>query len=196
MASKGVQLSLMLVLSMMLCHGATAQSGCTTALMGLAPCLNYVTGNSSTPSSSCCSQLATIVQSQPQCLCTLVNGGGSSFGLAINQTLALALPGACNVKTPPASQCKAANVPATSPASSPVLSPPADSSDATPEAPTTVTTPEAPTTVTTPSIPAGSGSKTVPTSTGTSDASIMRMQLHLTIFVFISALCTSGIVRF
>jgi len=105
MASKGVQLSLMLVLSMMFCHGATAQSGCTTALMGLAPCLNYVTGNSSTPSSSCCSQLATIVQSQPQCLCTLVNGGGSSFGIAINQTLALALPGACNVKTPPASQC-------------------------------------------------------------------------------------------
>ncbi|KAG6785894.1 hypothetical protein POTOM_007485 [Populus tomentosa] len=187
MASKGVQLSLMLVLSMMLCHGATAQSGCTTALMGLAPCLNYVTGNSSTPSSSCCSQLATVVQSQPQCLCTLVNGGGSSFGIAINQTRALALPGACNVKTPPVSQCKAANVPATSPASSPVLSPPADSSDATPEAPTTVTTP---------SIPAGSGSKTVPTSTGTSDASIMRMQLHLTIFVFISALCTSGIVRF
>ena len=106
MASKGVQLSLMLVLSMMLCHGATAQSGCTTALMGLAPCLNYVTGNSSTPSSSCCSQLATVVQSQPQCLCTLVNGGGSSFGIAINQTRALALPGACNVKTPPASQCK------------------------------------------------------------------------------------------
>ncbi|PNT47896.1 hypothetical protein POPTR_002G050400v4 [Populus trichocarpa] len=196
MASKGVQLSLMLVLSMMLCHGATAQSGCTTALMGLVPCLNYVTGNSSTPSSSCCSQLATIVQSQPQCLCTLVNGGGSSFGIAINQTLALALPGACNVKTPPASQCNAANVPATSPASSPVLSPPADSPVLSPPADSSDATPEAPTTVSTPSIPAGSGSKTVPTSTGTSDASIMRMQPHLTIFVFISALCASGIVRF
>ncbi|KAI5597124.1 hypothetical protein BDE02_02G047500 [Populus trichocarpa] len=196
MASKGVQLSLMLVLSMMLCHGATAQSGCTTALMGLVPCLNYVTGNSSTPSSSCCSQLATIVQSQPQCLCTLVNGGGSSFGIAINQTLALALPGACNVKTPPASQCNAANVPATSPASSPVLSPQADSPVLSPPADSSDATPEAPTTVSTPSIPAGSGSKTVPTSTGTSDASIMRMQPHLTIFVFISALCASGIVRF
>ncbi|KAF9686942.1 hypothetical protein SADUNF_Sadunf02G0042600 [Salix dunnii] len=187
MASKGVQLSLMLVLTTMLCHEAAAQSGCTTVLVGLAPCLNYVTGNSSSPSSSCCSQLATVVQSQPQCLCTLVNGGGSSFGFAINQTLALALPGACNVKTPPASRCNAANVPATSPASSPLLSPPADSSDATPEAPTKVATP---------SIPAGSGSKTVPATTSTSDASIMRMQFHLTIFVFISALGASGIVRF
>ncbi|KAB5568358.1 hypothetical protein DKX38_002151 [Salix brachista] len=196
MASKGVQLSLMLILTTMLCYEVAAQSGCTTALIGLAPCLNYVTGNSSTPSSSCCSQLTTVVQSQPQCLCTLVNGGGSSFGIAINQTLALALPGACNVQTPPASRCNAANVPATSPASSPLLSPPADSTVATPEAPTTVATPEAPTTVATPRIPAGSGSKTVPASTGTSDASIMRMQFHLTIFVFISALGASGIVRF
>ncbi len=105
MASKGLDMCVLLILLMMLCHGATAQSGCTSALVGLAPCLNYVTGNSSTPSSSCCSQLASVVQSQPQCLCAMLNGGGSSLGITINQTQALSLPGACNVQTPPVSQC-------------------------------------------------------------------------------------------
>ncbi|KAJ9188103.1 hypothetical protein P3X46_003495 [Hevea brasiliensis] len=175
MASKGVELSMLLVLAMMLLHGATAQSGCTTVLMGLAPCLNYVTGNSSTPSSSCCSQLATIVQSQPQCLCALLNGGGSSVGVNINQTLALSLPGACNVQTPPASRCSAANGPAASP-----TSPPADSSDDTPSMP---------------SIPAGSASKTVPTADVTSDASITGMQLQLTLFIISIALCASNAIR-
>ncbi|CAN1233208.1 Non-specific lipid transfer protein GPI-anchored 5 [Linum perenne] len=61
---------------------ATAQSGCTSALMSLSPCLNY-----------------------PQCLCQLVNGGGSSLGITINQTRALGLPSACKVNTPSASRC-------------------------------------------------------------------------------------------
>lgn len=90
----------------MLCGVAMAQSGCTTALVSLSPCLNYVSGNSSTPSSSCCSQLANVVQSQPQCLCPFTgNGAGSPSGLNINQTLALALPAACNIQTPPVSRC-------------------------------------------------------------------------------------------
>ncbi|PKA66083.1 Non-specific lipid-transfer protein-like protein [Apostasia shenzhenica] len=84
---------------------ASGQSGCTTVLIGLAPCLSYMTGNSSSPSSSCCSQLASVVQSQPECLCSALNGGASSLGIAINETRALALPGACNVQTPPVSRC-------------------------------------------------------------------------------------------
>ncbi|KAL6978551.1 Non-specific lipid transfer protein GPI-anchored 5 [Sarracenia purpurea var. burkii] len=105
MAPKVIEMGLVLVLVAMLWNGASAQSGCTTALVGLAPCLNFVTGNSSTPSSSCCSQLSSVVQSQPRCLCSLLNGGSASLGVTVNQTLALALPGACNVKTPPVSQC-------------------------------------------------------------------------------------------
>ncbi|KAE9455010.1 hypothetical protein C3L33_13092, partial [Rhododendron williamsianum] len=103
----------------MLWTGARAQSGCTSVLLSLAPCLNYVTGASSSPSPSCCSQLANVVQSQPQCLCTALSGGGSSLGISINQTLALQLPKACNVQTPPVSECNAANGPATSPVGSP-----------------------------------------------------------------------------
>ncbi|XP_076928088.1 non-specific lipid transfer protein GPI-anchored 26-like [Bidens hawaiensis] len=100
----------------MLCGLAMAQQECTTALVSLSPCLGYVSGNSSTPSTSCCSQLANVVQSQPRCLCVFTgDGNGAPTGLNINQTLALALPGACNIQTPPVSRC---NVGANGPTSS------------------------------------------------------------------------------
>ncbi|CAN1270989.1 Non-specific lipid transfer protein GPI-anchored 5 [Linum perenne] len=110
----------------MLSFGAMAQapsastnsSTCTNAIMSLSPCLPYVTGNSTSPSAPCCSQLGTFVQSTPQCLCTLVNSRGSPSFLTVNQTLALALPGACKLQTPPISQCKAAAAPTEVPASS------------------------------------------------------------------------------
>ncbi|XP_010096160.2 non-specific lipid-transfer protein-like protein At2g13820 [Morus notabilis] len=96
-----------------------AQSSCTNVLVTMAPCLNYVTGSSSTPSSSCCSQLSSVVQRQPRCLCSALNGGGMSLGISINQTLALALPAACNIKTPPVSGCNGGVSPAGSPEGSP-----------------------------------------------------------------------------
>ncbi|RDY00773.1 Non-specific lipid-transfer protein-like protein, partial [Mucuna pruriens] len=113
-----IEMGVVLVVMSMLCAGAVAQSSCTSALLSLSPCLNYISGNSSTPSSPCCSQLATVVRSQPRCLCQVLNGGGSSLGIQINQTQALALPAACNVHTPPISQCNAPS-PAESPNSDP-----------------------------------------------------------------------------
>ncbi|CAI9271379.1 unnamed protein product [Lactuca saligna] len=92
----------------------TSSSGCTNVIISMSPCLNYISGNSSTPSTGCCTQLASVVKSQPQCLCEVLSGGGSSLGLNINQTQALELPNACDVQTPPTSQCNAA-----SPGSSP-----------------------------------------------------------------------------
>lgn len=86
---------------------AQIDSGCVNVLISLSPCLDYVTGNASVPSSVCCSQLAFVVRSQPQCLCEVVNGGAAAaVGLNINQTQALALPTACRVQTPPLSICK------------------------------------------------------------------------------------------
>ncbi|XP_043693804.1 non-specific lipid transfer protein GPI-anchored 5-like isoform X2 [Telopea speciosissima] len=107
MATKVMEIGMTLVavLMAMLWVGASAQSSCTNALVSMSPCLNYITGNSSTPSSSCCSQLASVVKSQPQCLCQVLSGGGSSLGINVNQTQALALPGACNVQTPSVSKC-------------------------------------------------------------------------------------------
>ncbi|KAK9083807.1 hypothetical protein Scep_030278 [Stephania cephalantha] len=132
----------------MLWAGAMAQSGCTTTLISLAPCLSYVTGNATMPSTSCCSQLASVVQSQPRCLCQVLGGGGGGImGFTINQTLALALPGACNVKTPPVSACNAANGPATSPKISSSETPapassPTDASNIEPESPAASPDPE------------------------------------------------------
>ncbi|PHT80463.1 hypothetical protein T459_18515 [Capsicum annuum] len=138
MASKINVMALVMVLSVAIFfNGALGQSSCMTTLVGLSPCLNYVSGNSSTPSSSCCTSLAGVVQSNPQCLCMLVNGGGSNLGIAINQTLALGLPSACNLQTPPLSRCNAANGPTASvPASSPTGSTtPSDSSNEIPATP-------------------------------------------------------------
>ena len=95
------------VAAALLASPASAQSGsCTTTLISLYPCLNYISGNVSTPPSSCCSQLASVVQSNPQCLCAALSGDSSSLGgVTIDKTRALGLPQACNVKTPPASKC-------------------------------------------------------------------------------------------
>uniref|UniRef100_A0A7N0VAK7 Bifunctional inhibitor/plant lipid transfer protein/seed storage helical domain-containing protein n=1 Tax=Kalanchoe fedtschenkoi TaxID=63787 RepID=A0A7N0VAK7_KALFE len=119
MANQGIGLGLALVLLAMLWTGATAQSSsCTNVLISLTPCLSYITGNSSTASSNCCTQLANVVQSQPECLCQVLNGGASAIGLNnINQTLALTLPAVCNVQTPSISNCNSAT-PADSPAGS------------------------------------------------------------------------------
>ncbi|KAI8522928.1 hypothetical protein RHMOL_Rhmol13G0035000 [Rhododendron molle] len=168
MAVKGVEMVLVLFSVVVLWNGTAAQSGCTSALMSLSPCLNYVDGNSSTPSPSCCSQLSNIVQSQPRCLCLMLNGGGYSTGVAVNQTRALALPGACDVQTPPVSQC---NGPASAPVGSPAESP-ADSSDYTP------------TTESDPDIPSeGTGSKTVPTTSVSSDGITIKSTLHVAVFL-------------
>ncbi|XP_020239951.1 non-specific lipid-transfer protein-like protein At2g13820 isoform X2 [Cajanus cajan] len=113
-----MEMGVVLVVMSMVCAVGVAQtqSSCTSVLLNLSPCLDYISGNSSTPSSSCCTQLATVVRSQPQwqCLCQVLNGGGSSLGLNINQTQALALPSACNIQTPPISLCNGAS-PAESP---------------------------------------------------------------------------------
>ncbi|RCV41368.1 hypothetical protein SETIT_9G130100v2 [Setaria italica] len=104
------------LLAAVLVAAASAQSSgsggsdCTSALVSLSPCMDYISGNgSSSPSASCCSQLKSVVQSKPQCLCAAIGGGASSSlgGVTIDRERALGLPAACNVQTPPTSQCNA-----------------------------------------------------------------------------------------
>ncbi|KAI3526729.1 hypothetical protein L1887_05991 [Cichorium endivia] len=170
MAFKVVSVVLAMVLIVSICGGAMAQSGCTNALMGMSPCLNFITGNTSTPSSSCCSQLGNLVQAQPQCLCAVLNGNGISLGISINRTLALTLPGACNVQTPPISQCNAANGPGTPSTLGPAASPEGSTNepDILPESPTESDS------------PSGSGSKT---DGSTSNGSESRPVVHILTFV-------------
>lgn len=94
----------------------SSSSGCTQTLIGMSPCLGYITGNSTKPSSSCCSQLASVVKSQPECLCVALNADPAALGLgSINKTRAVGLPDECSVKTPPLSNCNSGAAPTTSP---------------------------------------------------------------------------------
>ncbi|KHG17412.1 hypothetical protein F383_21409 [Gossypium arboreum] len=156
-----------MVLMVMFSAGAKAQSGCTTVLISMSPCLNFITGNSSTPSQQCCTQLASVVRSSPQCLCDVLNGGGSSLGVNVNRTQALALPGACNVQTPPISACNGASP---APADSPVGSPESGST-----------------------IPTEGGSKTVPSSeedgspsSSSSGSTMTKLTLSLLFFLIVA----------
>ncbi|CAL5078567.1 unnamed protein product [Urochloa decumbens] len=93
---------------------ATSPSGCTVSILSLAPCLSFTAGNTSAPGASCCSALAAVVRGAPRCLCAVL-GGGAPFGVTVNATRALELPGKCKVTTPPVSQCNAVGAPAASP---------------------------------------------------------------------------------
>ncbi|KAF7837315.1 non-specific lipid-transfer protein-like protein [Senna tora] len=159
-----MEMCVVMVTMVMLCGGASAQSSssCTNVIVSLSPCLNYITGNSSTPSSGCCSQLSSVVRSQPQCLCEVLNGGGSSLGININQTQALALPSACKVQTPSTTQCKGnlGLMAAATPASSPEA-----------ESPN--------------SVPSGTGSKSVPSAdNGSSDGNSIKLSIPLLFIAF------------
>ncbi|XP_009758370.1 non-specific lipid transfer protein GPI-anchored 5 isoform X1 [Nicotiana tabacum] len=120
MASQGTVIFMALVLIVtMISVEVMAQSDCTSTLLTMASCLNFVTGSAETPSASCCSALSGVLQSKPRCLCLIVIGGGSSLGVQINQTQALALPAACKLETPPVSKCNAGNGPVMSPEGAP-----------------------------------------------------------------------------
>ncbi|KAL1084155.1 hypothetical protein V6Z11_D09G246000 [Gossypium hirsutum] len=167
MANMKIATCFIMVLMVMFSAGAKAQSGCTTVLVSMSPCLNFLAGNSSTPSQQCCTQLASVVRSSPQCLCEVLNGGGSSLGINVNRTQALALPGACNVQTPPVSACNGASP---APADSPVGSPESGST-----------------------IPTEGGSKTVPSSeedgspSSSSNGSTMtKLTLSLLFFLIVA----------
>ncbi|XP_010259098.1 PREDICTED: non-specific lipid-transfer protein-like protein At2g13820 [Nelumbo nucifera] len=181
MAARGMGIALVLIpaLVAMLLGGAAAQSSsCTSVIVSMSPCLNYITGNSSTPSSSCCSQLASVVKSTPRCLCEVLNGGASSLGIQINQTRALALPNSCSVQTPPVSQCNTV-----SPTASPAGTPDTKTTPATPDA-----KPESKATPAVPSVPSGAGSKTVPSTNGnTSDGSSTKLTFSLLFVLLFSA---------
>ncbi|CAH8317131.1 unnamed protein product [Eruca vesicaria subsp. sativa] len=84
---------------------AVISTSCTDVLISMAPCLGYITGNSSSPSQQCCGRLAHVVRFSAECLCELLKGGQPHLGVNFNQTQALALPKACNVQTPPISRC-------------------------------------------------------------------------------------------
>ncbi|XP_047093812.1 non-specific lipid transfer protein GPI-anchored 2-like [Lolium rigidum] len=84
-------------------------AACLNSLLNMSDCLPYVQAGSATarPDAACCPELAGMVGSNPLCLCELLSGAADSYGIAVDYSRALALPGVCRVETPPVSTCAA-----------------------------------------------------------------------------------------
>ncbi|XP_024010840.1 non-specific lipid-transfer protein-like protein At2g13820 isoform X2 [Eutrema salsugineum] len=157
-----------------LCGVTKAQPSrsCVRTLTTLAPCLSYITGNSTIPSQACCSQLDIVIKSSPRCICSAVNSPIPNIGLNINRTQALQLPNACNIQAPPLTQCNT-----TGPTAPPPVVSPAEENPGVALTPTS--SPDA-------RSGAEGGSKTIP-STGADSASgsVDRMPPHLLMYAII-----------
>lgn len=90
--------------------GGGIDSACMNALLNMSDCLTFVEKGSTTrrPDAPCCPELAGLVGSNPVCLCELLSGAADSYGIAVDYSRALALPGICRVSTPPVSTCAGA----------------------------------------------------------------------------------------
>ncbi|KAJ6790761.1 putative xylogen-like protein 11 [Iris pallida] len=90
---------------------------CTSALLNMSSCLTYVEAGSKTkaPEKGCCSGLADLVNNSPVCLCQLLGGGASAYGIQIDTARALGMPAICKVDTPPVSLCSVLGIPVASP---------------------------------------------------------------------------------
>ncbi|XP_077248251.1 non-specific lipid transfer protein GPI-anchored 30-like [Tasmannia lanceolata] len=92
----------------------------TSCLTQLLPCLNYL-NSTSTPPSSCCDPLKSVLSSNPQCLCNLLSSNTASGQTGINATQALQLPSKCGANVNAAS-CSTSN-PTGTPTGTPTGSP-------------------------------------------------------------------------
>ncbi|CAD6221001.1 unnamed protein product [Miscanthus lutarioriparius] len=96
MGTASVMTSLVVVLVALAFSRAAAQgNGCSSVMMTLSPCMDFISSKAPEPGISCCSVLAGVVQTDPRCLCMVLDGTATSFGISINQTRAMELPGVC-----------------------------------------------------------------------------------------------------
>ncbi|CAL5425223.1 unnamed protein product [Camellia sinensis] len=91
---------------------------CTTSMVSsFTPCLNYITGSSSSgvsPATGCCDAVKSLMSGSMDCACLIVTGN-VPFSLPINRTLAISLPQACKSSGGLPLQCKASGVPLPAP---------------------------------------------------------------------------------
>eukprot|EP00253_Pinus_taeda_P018719 PITA_18719 len=82
-------------------------NNCVTQLLGLYPCLDFVTnGKVDSVSPQCCSAIEATVKANVMCLCLLFTNNSEIVGVSINQTKALLLPTLCKIVVPPVSTCE------------------------------------------------------------------------------------------
>ncbi|KAK4564102.1 hypothetical protein RGQ29_006263 [Quercus rubra] len=98
-------------------HHAPAPSvDCSSLILNMADCLSYVTNGSTVtkPEGTCCTGLKTVLKADAECLCEAFKSS-ASLGVVLNVTKATALPAACKVSAPSASNCGLSLTPAGAP---------------------------------------------------------------------------------
>uniref|UniRef100_A0ACD5U873 Uncharacterized protein n=1 Tax=Avena sativa TaxID=4498 RepID=A0ACD5U873_AVESA len=100
-----VALVLAVMMTMLTAKAVAQNNGCSSVMMTLSPCLDFLGSKAMEPGFSCCTTLGGIVQTDSRCLCMVLDGSAATFGITINHTRALELPGICKVEAPPSSQC-------------------------------------------------------------------------------------------
>lgn len=111
MAFFSAMISLLLLLfsiSLTSVHGNFAPAvECSALIVNMAGCLSFVTIGSTVdePTSSCCTGLKKILDTNAACLCEGLKNSGS-MGIKLNVTKASTLPVACKLNAPPVSSCE------------------------------------------------------------------------------------------
>ncbi|XP_059633528.1 non-specific lipid transfer protein GPI-anchored 1-like [Cornus florida] len=100
--------------------GATINEKCEEDFPKVTSCLTYATGGSETPSKECCGAVKDIKDSDPVCLCYVIqqthNGSAQAKSLGIQEPRLLQLPSACKLANASISDCpKLLKIPPNSP---------------------------------------------------------------------------------
>ncbi|WCJ44520.1 Bifunctional inhibitor/lipid-transfer protein/seed storage 2S albumin superfamily protein [Euphorbia peplus] len=99
---------------------------CSTVIYDMVDCLPYLTEDSNTVDSSCCSGLESVLSVDSSCLCFGLKES-VDFGITLNFTRAVNLPSDCNLSVSPSvTQCSVSSPSSPSPSPSP-SSPPSHS---------------------------------------------------------------------
>ena len=104
-----VMMIMVVVVGSEVAEAATTEEKCGADFQKLAVCLTYATGKAETPSKDCCDSVKGIKDSEPECLCYIMqqthNGNDKIKGMGIQETKLLALPSACAVKNASLTEC-------------------------------------------------------------------------------------------
>ncbi|KAB5573204.1 hypothetical protein DKX38_000398 [Salix brachista] len=82
---------------------------CSSDFQKLMGCLNYASGKANTPTKDCCGAVQTIKNSEPKCLCYIIqqahNGSAQIKSLGIQEAKMLQLPTVCQLQNASLSFC-------------------------------------------------------------------------------------------
>ncbi|KAG6787959.1 hypothetical protein POTOM_004010 [Populus tomentosa] len=89
--------------------GDSLSEQCSSAFQKVMGCLSYATGKANTPTKDCCSAVQGIKDSEPKCLCYVMqlahNGSAQFKSLGVQEAKLLQLPTACQLQNASLSFC-------------------------------------------------------------------------------------------